>query len=137
MAAVLKSFMVQVNHFFPPYHSKLLLQIGKCAWMGGKFGLKPHLPHSQPHILLYTIVRESRLFLAKYSDTPLRGFGSIFCQGLVRLTISSQFVFNMIYFTTHFYLDDGDVKALLPSDGNVQYHGKPLRYANSLVALVE
>ena len=34
-------------------------------------------------------------------------------------------------------LDDGDVKALLPSDGNVQYHGKPLRYANSLVALVE
>ena len=34
-------------------------------------------------------------------------------------------------------LDDGDVKALLPSDDNVQYHGKPISHAISLVALIK
>ena len=65
MAAVIKSFMEQMI-YFALYNSKLRLQKDKCAWLGGEFGLKPFLPHSQPHILLYTIVSESRLFLAKY-----------------------------------------------------------------------
>ena len=135
MAAVIESFMEQMI-YFALYNSKLRLQIDKCAWLGGHLG-SSHTCLIHSLIYFYTPQTVSRDCSWRNILTRPCGIWQYILSGIGQSNNQQPIRFNVFFLPYISILDDGDVKALLPSDDNVQYHGKPISHAISLVAFIK